>query len=584
VCIHFDCDFADIFEVRGMVRARRGEILLPIMSDRMIEIPYAGVDNIRRRTRLEFSMKPEYLDGQQVKFDIHLKQSEEIEFSVIASCLLEGIQSVLAGTGTKAYEISSRLLQKARGRECEIVTSNAHVNNLIDRATSDLRMLLTDEEGILYPYAGIPWFCTPFGRDGLITALQTLWFNADISRGVLQYLAAHQATETNEQQDSEPGKILHEIRMGEMTNAGELPFGKYYGSADATPLFVFLAGQYLQRSGDTDFARKMWPHIEKALNWIDTFGDLDGDGFIEYLRKTEHGIENQAWKDSDDSVSHEDGTLAVAPIAICEVQAYVYAAKMQAAYMAERLANRELGRQLKTEAAELRKRFEHHFWDKNLPGYVLALDKDKKPCRVKSSNMGHCLYAGIAAPAHARVIAKLLMDDIFFSGWGVRTLPIGERRYNPMSYHNGSIWPHDNAMVAEGLANYGFKTEAARILMALANMSQYTELNRLPELFCGFRQRPNQGPTLYPVACSPQAWSAASIFSLIRSCLGLSISAMNQHIDFYRPYLPAEISEVTIRNLGVGNGVIDFTTVRHKEDVSIHVLKRTGDVTIKIEK
>jgi glycogen debranching enzyme len=584
VSLHFACDFADIFEVRGVTRHRKGNIHSPVIEGRVVEIPYEGLDGIRRRTRFEFSVPPAQLDAQHALIPVALGTGEEMDFSVVVSCLFPGGDIVLPDSADRAYRESSQLLKKARGRECDISTSNGHINTLLERATSDLRMLLTDENGILYPYAGIPWFCTPFGRDGLITALETLWYNADISRGVLTYLAAHQAGEDNPGQDAEPGKILHEIRMGEMTNAGELPFSRYYGSADATPLFIVLAGEYLQRSGDLEFALRLWPHVQRALDWIDRYGDRDGDGFVEYFRRTEHGIENQAWKDSFDSVSHQDGTLAQPPIAICEVQAYVYAARMKAAFMAGHLGLSDAAEALRKQAAVLKNKFETVFWDDALPGYVLALDKDKKPCRVQSSNMGHCLFAGISSAAHARTVAELLMGESFFSGWGIRTLAQGEARYNPMSYHNGSIWPHDNAMLAEGLANYGFKKAAAQILSALAHMSQYTELNRLPELFCGFRKRPNQGPTLYPVACSPQAWSAAGIFSLLRSCLGLTVRALNNSIHFDRPYLPEEIDTVTIRNLTVGTATIDFAAMRHQQDVGIHVIKRTGNISVVIDK
>ncbi|KJS33343.1 MAG: amylo-alpha-1,6-glucosidase [Desulfatitalea sp. BRH_c12] len=585
VCVTFGCDFADIFEVRGMVRGRRGRMGTALITDRTIDLPYEGIDGLKRATRIEFSPVPMLLNEQQAVFSISLDVAEEIEIGAIVACILDSAKDKQPCSGAAAYDESSRLLKMARGRECDISTSNDQFNTLLERAISDLRMLLTEEEnGVLYPYAGIPWFCTPFGRDGLITALETLWFNADIARGVLEYLAARQAKSDNVRQDAEPGKILHEIRMGEMTNAGELPFAKYYGSADATPLFILLAGRYLQRSGDTSFARRLWPHIERALHWIDTYGDRDGDGFVEYMRRTEHGIENQAWKDSNDSVFHQDGMLAQAPIAICEVQGYVYAAKRQAAFMAEHLGYIDIAGVLRHQAADLKKKFEHHFWDPTLPGYVIALDKDKKPCRVRSSNMGHCLFAGIASSAGARVIAELLMNDVFFSGWGIRTLAQGQARYNPMSYHNGSIWPHDNAMIAEGLARYGFKQETARVLTALCHMSRFTELNRFPELFCGFRQRPNQGPTLYPVACSPQAWSAASIFSLLQSCLGLTIQAPTARLHFKRPYLPEELDTVTIRNLVVGDGVVDLAAIRHAGDVGIHVIKRTGNISVTIDK
>ena len=584
ISIRFGSDFADIFEVRGMSRARKGQFNTAVVKESVVELPYQGLDGVSRRTRLEFSIKPDKLNDHEAIKRICLDVDQEIIFEVIVSCLYDHEAQAQSGSYPAAYQESSKLLQMARGRECEIDSTNENFNMLINRATSDLRMLLTQQDGHLYPYAGIPWFCTPFGRDGLITALETLWFNADISRGVLNYLAAQQATEVNALQDAEPGKILHEIRMGEMTNAGELPFAKYYGSADATPLFIILAGKYLERSGDIDFARKIWPHVERGLGWIAEFGDRDGDGFVEYERQSEHGLENQSWKDASDSVFHQDGALAKAPIAICEVQGYVFAAKKGAAYLAEHLGMRERAQLLQHEASELKKRFEQTFWDSELGGYILALDKDKKPCRVKASNMGHCLYSRIASPRRAGIVADTLMGDAFFSGWGIRTLAQGQPRFNPMSYHNGSVWPHDNAMIAEGFANYGFKHEAGRILEAMCQMSQFTELNRFPELFCGFRKRPNQGPTLYPVACSPQAWSAAGIFSLLRSCLGFSIDALDRQIRFFKPYLPGNLGTVTIRHMPIGEGEIDFEAVRHENDVSIHVIRRTSGISVMINK
>jgi glycogen debranching enzyme len=582
--IRFASDFADIFEVRGMCRERKGKLNEGVLGDRWVEISYEGLDGITRITRIEFSIQPESLNDKQASFAFALAAGEEIHFEVIVSCLLDAKENRVTEGYLPAYQESVQLLKQSIGSECAITTSDDHLNTLLKRATSDLRMLLTDEDGSLYPYAGIPWFCTPFGRDGLITALLTLWFNADISRGVLSYLAAHQADHINEHQDAEPGKILHEIRMGEMTNTGELPFSKYYGSADATPLFIFLCGKYLQRSGDVHFARKMWPHIERALKWIDHYGDQDGDGFVEYAKKADHGIDNQAWKDSFDSVFHIDGDLARAPIAICEVQAYVFAAKKQAAFVASQLGFDDVARDLALQADSLQKRFEQVFWDPSLPGYVLALDHDKKPCRVRASNMGHLLYTGIASPSHARITVDLLMEDRFFSGWGIRTLAQGEPRYNPMSYHNGSIWPHDNAMIAEGFAGYGFKPETVRVFKAMCDMGRFTELNRFPELFCGFRQRQNQGPTLYPVACAPQAWAAASIFSLLSSCLGVSIDALNRQVCFFHPTLPSNLQTITIRNLTVGDAAIDFSAIRQDEDVGIHVSKRKGNVSILIRK
>lgn len=586
IAITLASDFADIFEVRGMTRTRRGERGEILVGESLMDIPYTGLDKIHRRTRIEFSRKPDAIGPGRAAFSIQLGRHEEAEFEVVVSCREEGeAAEEQADSYAHAYQESARLFRRARGRESVIRTSNEEFNNLVERAVSDLRMLLSEvDDGILYPDAGIPWFSTPFGRDGLITAWETLWFNPDISKGVLEYLASNQAREVVREQDAEPGKILHEVRMGEMTNTGELPFSKYYGSADATPFFIMLAGDYLLRTGDREFIEMLWPRIREALVWIDTYADFDGDGFVEYARMSAHGLQNQVWKDSFDSVFHADGSLAEAPIAACEVQGYVFAARKQAAFIGRQLGLEKIAGDLLAQAEDLRKRFELTFWDDGLPGYVLALDREKRPCRVRASNMGHCLFAGISSPDRARIVTEVLMDDTFFSGWGVRTLARGQPRYNPMSYHNGSIWPHDNAIVADGMARYGWKEEAGRILEALFHMGRFTELGRLPELFCGFERRPDQGPTFYPVACSPQAWAAASIFSLLRSCLGLTIRASSREIHFSRPYLPEFLQTVRIRNIAVGDGTIDFAAVRHKNDVSIQVLERTGDIVVSLNK
>ncbi len=586
IAITMASDFADIFEVRGMTRARRGEHGEILVKETLMDIPYLGLDKILRRTRIEFSRKPDAIKPGRVEFSIGLGRYEEVEFEVMVSCREEGEAAQgQADSYVHAYRESARLFRRARGRESMIRTSNEEFNNLVERAVSDLRMLLSEADGgILYPDAGIPWFSTPFGRDGLITAWETLWFNPDISRGVLEYLASNQAQEVVVEQDAAPGKILHEVRKGEMTNTGELPFSRYYGSADATPFFIMLAGDYLLRTGDTEFIEMLWPRIREALVWIDEYGDIDRDGFVEYERMSAHGLQNQVWKDSFDSVFHSDGSLAEAPIAACEVQAYVFAARKQAASIGKRLGLEKIAGDLLEQAEDLRKRFELTFWDDRLPGYVLALDREKRPCRVRASNMGHCLFAGISSPDRARIITKALMGNTFFSGWGVRTLARGQPRYNPMAYHNGSIWPHDNAIIAEGMARYGWKAEAGRILEAMYHMSRFTELSRLPELFCGFERRPDQGPTLYPVACSPQAWAAASIFSLLRSCLGLTIRGASRELHFSRPYLPEFLDAVHIRNLMVGDGTIDFSAIRHHNDVSIQVTERKGELSVSINK
>ena len=442
-------------------------------------------------------------------------------------------------------------------------------------------MLVTETPHGPYPYAGVPWFSTVFGRDGLIAGLETLWLDPTISRGVLGYLAAHQAKAYDAAADAEPGKILHETRQGEMAKLGEVPFRHYYGSIDSTPLFVLLAGAYFERTGDLAFIRSIWANIEAALRWIETDGDRDGDGFVEYGRKTEEGLANQGWKDSHDLIFHADGSLARGPIALAEVQSYVYGAWRAAALLGRALGLKLHAEDWRNKADILRRRFDEVFFDEQMGFYVLALDGDKKPCRVRASNAGHTLFTGLAFEERAGAVVGALMDRTFFSGWGVRTLASTEARYNPMSYHNGSVWPHDNALIAAGFARYGYRQEAARILGGICSASTYIDLRRLPELFCGFSRRRHQGPTFYPVACAPQAWAAAAPIFLLQSCLGLGLDPAAGQISFERPILPDFLQEVVLRGLRVAGGSIDVALQRDQDEVVVKLLSRTGSIQIR---
>ena len=417
----------------------------------------------------------------------------------------------------------------------QIGSSNSRFSDWIRRSVADVQMMMIGNPEVNYPYAGVPWFSTVFGRDGIITALQMLWLCPWIAKGVLQYLAETQAKDFDPAIEAEPGKILHEMRRGEMAAMGEVPFGRYYGSVDSTPLFIVLAGAYYERTGDQEFLQQLWPHIELALEWIDKFGDMDGDGFVEYAQRSTKGLVQQGWKDSNDSIFHADGTSADAPIALCEVQGYVYAAKLAAARLSEMLGDKQKCSAHEFEAEKLRVKFEEAFWCDDLSTYALALDGHKKPCRVRTSNAGHCLYAGIASSDRGRLVAETLLGADSFSGWGVRTVAAGQARYNPLSYHNGSIWPHDNSIVASGLAKYGCKDMAGRILLGMLDASRWADLGRLPELFCGLDRHRGEGPTLYPVACSPQAWAAGAVFLLVQACLGVSIQGTHNRILFDRP-------------------------------------------------
>jgi len=581
--VEFDADFSDIFEVRGEVRKKRGQRLDPIVEQAAVVIPYVGLDEVTRRTRLEFVPRPRDLTGSSAVFRVSLEAKERATIVIAISCQIgNAIPERLSYDD--ALKESEKRLNAAQSHYAHIYTSNEQFNDWSNSSASDLRMMVTDTPRGIYPYAGVPWFSTAFGRDGIITALECLWINPGLARGVLAYLAANQAKEVIPEQDAEPGKILHETRGGEMAALREIPFGSYYGSVDATPLFVLLAGAYYQRTADRDFIGTIWPNVESALDWIDNYGDLDHDGFIEYARRSPTGLANQGWKDSHDSVFHSDGNIPEGPVALCEVQAYVYAAKRAAAQLASMLGFTERASQLFRQAQNLQHHFEEAFWIEEMSTYALALDGSKRPCEVKSSNAGHALFGGIASPEHARRTANTLMAEDSFSGWGIQTLSSSEVRFNPMSYHNGSIWPHDNALIAYGLAKYGLNEFAATILTAQFDASLYMDLHRMPELFCGFPRLPKQGPTRYPVANAPQSWAAASMYLLLQASLGLSIDAPNSQIRFSHPVLPESIPEIRVSNLRISDALIDLRILRHPNDVGVIVEKREGAIDVIVAK
>ncbi len=576
--VEYSADFADLFEVRGMTRERRGVLHEATLERSRLRFDYTGLDSVVRRTQIECSPPPDSLSGYGLMFRYRLEPKEEREFHLTYSCQISDAP-VTQVDYSRARAAAQTALADQETPECRIYTSNEQFNEWLARSSADLHMMFTKTQFGVYPYAGVPWFSTAFGRDGIITALEYLWINPAIARGVLNFLAALQSRQIDAERDAEPGKIMHETRRGEMAALGEIPFTLYYGAVDATPLFVVLAGAYFENTHDLDFIRSIEPNINLALDWMDRYGDKDGDGLIEYARLSANGLIQQGWKDSWDSISHEDGALAAAPIALCEVQAYAYAAKRAGATIALALGQVEKSQTLLVQAEKLKSNFHKRFWSEELSTYVLALDGQKRQCRVKASNAGHCLYTGIVDKRYAGTVAHTLMAPDSFSGWGVRTLASSEARFNPMAYHNGSVWPHDNALIAAGLARYDFKDDANRIFAGLFQASLFVEF-RLPELFCGFEKQNGGGPVPYPVACSPQAWSAAAVFSLLSAVLGLKIDGAASRLSFVRPALPDFLDEIEINNLKVGAGTVDLLIHRRAQSATIEILGRSGDVEV----
>jgi len=580
--IFFAADFADIFEVRGMARERRGRHLPEETGTDSIVLGYEGLDNVTRKMRIACDPAPDSITGPEMRFELELKPKEARRFHFSMECENGAASHSLSYPQARNRAFSE--MKTSSETFPRIHSPNSRFNDWMNRSFADVQMMTIGNREQNYPYAGVPWFSTVFGRDGIITAMETLWIAPSIAQGVLQFLAETQATKVDESREAEPGKILHELRRGEMANLGEIPFARYYGSVDATPLFVMLAGEYYQRSGDKALIKQLWPNIMAAVRWLDDYGDVDGDGFVEYAPHGNKGLVQQGWKDSNDSVFHADGSLAVPPIALCEVQGYAYAAKLAAAHLSSELGDEKTCRELESQASTLREKFEEAFWCEDLGVYALALDGKKHKghgvCRVRASNAGHCLFTGIASPEHARKTAESLLQEDSFSGWGIRTLATKEARYNPLSYHNGSIWPHDNALIASGFGRYGFRDLAGRIMLALLDVSSEMDLHRLPELFCGLERRTGEGPTLYPVACSPQAWAAAAPFLLIQSCLGLRIDGARNRVVFERPCLPEGIPQLSIRGLRVGAASVDLFFERQADNVRVQVLEKRGEVDV----
>ena len=574
--IIFAADFRDVFEIRGMHRAQRGEMLPEQRDDGRVRLSYRGLDDIVRYTDVRFEPPPMVVASNRALYRLTLapNAAQRIDVTVSASAHDEPPSATIAARGLRAaaYGLAA---ESARVR-----TDNESFSTFFEQSLADVQMLLTETPEGDVPYAGVPWYVAPFGRDSIITALQLLPYHAAVAAGTLRFLAARQGRVRDDFKDEEPGKILHEYRRGEMANCREIPFIPYYGTIDATPLFVMLLAEYVRWTGDLRLARELWPAAQAALAWMRERGDRDGDGYLEYLTNSELGLVNQGWKDSEDSVSHANGLLAGPPIALVEVQGYAYAALTGAAEVALALGDTASAASLRREAEELFERFNRDFWLPNESFYALALDGDKRPCEVIASNVAHCLWTGIVPEDRAAVVAKRLLAEDMFSGWGIRTLSARERRYNPMSYHNGSVWPHDNAIAAAGLRRYRFGALALSVASGLFDASRHFERSRLPELFCGFTRRTGHGPISYPVACSPQAWAAGSALQLLTAMLGLEADALAGRLTFVSPQLPPWLRDVELYDVRVGSSSLDVAVSRGRDGASVELIGRRGSVEL----
>ncbi|MEP9396393.1 amylo-alpha-1,6-glucosidase [Mesorhizobium sp. KR2-14] len=553
--LEFDADFRDMFEVRGSRRLKRGKISASKTSRETVALCYEGLDGLVRQSVISFSERPRELSTSRAEFRLSVPR--------------HGAHTLFLEVGAEQIELPSReryrsaaararwQMRSKRRHGATLYSSGRVFNDWMSRARADIALLTTELPTGPYPYAGIPWFSTAFGRDGVISSLQMLWLNPGLAKGVLAFLAQHQATETLPFSDSQPGKILHETRKGEMAALRELPFGRYYGGVDTTPLYIYLASAYARRTGDMEFIDSIWPSLRAAAGWIDSVGALHEHGFIAYQRAAESGLFNQGWKDSFDAVFHADGSMPKGPIALIEVQGYVFAAYRGLAELATRRGELALADHWTERAERMRESVERYFWMAEDGFYAIALDGDGRQCQVRASNAGHLLYVELPAPERARILVDQLLTAQFHTGWGIRTLADDEVPFNPMSYHNGSIWPHDTAICGAGMARYGMRDGVVRLMSGTFEAAVHFNM-RLPELFCGFTRAPGEAPVAYPVACLPQAWSSGSAFMLMQACLGLEIDGFEGEIHVNRPRLPIGIDRLSVRRLSVGDVRVDL--------------------------
>jgi glycogen debranching enzyme len=575
--LSYSADFVDVFQVRGIARADHGQYYKPLIEDDGVIFSYRGRDNTLRQTVIRMNPAPVEISNGTARWELRLEPLKKTALEITVTPRVEDKESRATLYDYEAQLQARRTaFQEFDSASTRFSSSNSVFDELMRNATGDfhaLRIPVGDEHVIA---AGIPWFATIFGRDSIIAAYQTLSLNPELAKDTLRVLARHQASEVDDWRDAQPGKILHESREGEMTKCAEMPFGPYYGSVDATPLWLVLLSETYNWTCDDALVREMLPHAYRALDWIDQYGDFDGDGFVEYLRRSPRGLVNQGWKDSWDANMHSDGRVANPPIALCEVQGYVYDAKYRMSSLLRTFGNNERADKLRREANELARRFEKSYWVQSRGFYAMALDAEKQPLEVVSSNPGHLLWSRIINRERARTVTQRMMQEDMFSGWGWRTMSQKEQVFNPLSYHRGSVWPHDNSLIAHGMALNEFRDPALKVLGALFQAALEFR-DRLPELFCGLQRRPYDEPVHYPVSCSPQAWASGALFLILSSVLGIRPSAQRKELNIINPQLPEWLSYLHIRNLKIGNSRVGLDFTRQDQRTFCNVVDITGD-------
>ncbi|WP_082233456.1 amylo-alpha-1,6-glucosidase [Halobacillus massiliensis] len=576
-----EADFMDMFLIRGFQSGKLGEQEETITNSEQLSFKYKGADGVTRATDITWNEQGEVDEAGRnyIHFPIQLEPqaSKEILFKVDTA--IDGPCGNEDLNFNEAFQRIEDSYEKWESQLPKVHSDSLHLTETFEQGLKDMKMLMSDIGFGPFPVAGLPWFGVPFGRDSLIAAWQLLPFYSEAAKGTLLTLAHYQGTEKDSWRDEQPGKIMHELRSGELANTNQVPFTPYYGSIDSTPLFLMLLTEYVKWTGDFATFNRLENHIKKALQWIDQYGDLNEDGFVEYFQESSKGIANQGWKDSADSVVHKDGRYADAPIALVEVQGYIYQAKTGIAEIYYAAGDNEKADQLQREAKSLQAAFEKEFWLEDENYYAIALDKNKEQVASITSNPGHLLLSNIASEERSRAVAEKLLSEEMFTGYGIRTMAADEKAYNPMSYHDGSVWPHDNSLALLGMSKLGYQKEVKKLVDALLEASSQFDQFRLPELFCGYPKEERERIIKYPVACSPQAWAAGTSSTMVQALLGVFPNVVEGVISV-NPSLAEGMTELSLQGLSIGKGKLGLKVVKQEETAQVEIVENTTGLKV----